>query len=85
MLDESTNKNITGVDLTSYPDEAINQSDGVIEWDNPMTTLSESEDGINIWSNPDDNPDISTDRMYGQSIVEKIIESRLRKGLELNG
>ena len=85
VLDESNNKNITGVDLTTYPDETIKQSDGIIEWDNPMTTLSETVSGITTWSNPDNNPDISTDRMYGQSIVEKIIETRLRKGLELNG
>jgi hypothetical protein len=84
MLDESNNKSIPGVDLTNYPDETINQSDGVIEWDNPMTTLSETVSGIKIWSNPDNVSDISVDRMYGQTVVEKIIEGKLRKGLELN-
>ena len=44
--------------------------EGIIDWNNPQTTLSRSNSGINDWT-----------KDYG--IVESLIDVELRKGLDL--
>lgn len=70
-------KGVSGADITQhikffeykniYSDRLI---EGVIDWNNPQTTLSRSNSGINDWT-----------KDYG--IVESLIDVELRKGLNL--
>lgn len=58
------------------------QVEGVIDWENPMTTLLETQTTLESLYNPTDNTHIG--RQDKESYMEIIIERKIRQGLELD-
>ena len=58
------------------------QVEGVIDWENPMTTLLETQTSLESLYNPTDNTHIG--KQDKESFMEIIIERKIRQGLELD-
>ena len=78
LIDAETTASIT-LD-TPYGYDEHPQVEGIIDWENPMTTLLETQTTLETMYNPTDNTHIG--RQDRESFMEMIIERKIRQGLE---